>query len=57
MISLASSEEAGADWACCHWESCLGTGRRVSLVIKDRGTRADGLEVEFTDIDYFDVSF
>ncbi|MFE1877983.1 telomere-protecting terminal protein Tpg [Streptomyces sp. NPDC059496] len=27
------------------------------IYFKDGGTRADGLEVEFTDIDYFDVSF
>ncbi|MGW7440882.1 telomere-protecting terminal protein Tpg [Streptomyces sp. NPDC054849] len=27
------------------------------IYFKDGGTRAQGLEVEFTDIDYFDVSF
>ncbi|WP_445270277.1 telomere-protecting terminal protein Tpg [Streptomyces sp. DSM 41634] len=27
------------------------------IYFKDGGARADGLEVEFTDIDYFDVSF
>ncbi|MFF4450808.1 telomere-protecting terminal protein Tpg [Streptomyces sp. NPDC001502] len=27
------------------------------IYFKDGGTRADGLEIEFTDIDYFDVSF
>ncbi|MFD7917302.1 telomere-protecting terminal protein Tpg [Streptomyces sp. NPDC059752] len=27
------------------------------IYFKDGGTRANGLEVEFTDIDYFDVSF
>jgi hypothetical protein len=27
------------------------------VYFKDGGTRADGLEVEFRDIDYFDVSF
>ncbi|MEU6213416.1 hypothetical protein ABZ891_26380 [Streptomyces sp. NPDC047023] len=27
------------------------------IYFKDGGTRADALRVEFTDIDYFDVSF
>jgi hypothetical protein len=27
------------------------------VYFKDNGCRADNLEVEFTDIDYFDVSF